>query len=89
MHEVEIQEGVIQVDANIIGQNLGLEPFEVQRLMREGKLTSSCERGVNEDDGHYRLTFFLGRRRLRLIVDEAGRIIQQSVIDSGAAAWRS
>ena len=76
MHEVEIQEGVIQVDANTIGQNLGLEPFEVQRLMREGKLTSSCERGVNEDDGHYRLTFFLGRRRLRLIVDEAGRIIQ-------------
>jgi len=89
MHEVEIQEGVIQVDANIIGQNLGLEPAEVQRLMGEGKLTSSCERGVNEDDGHYRLTFFLGRRRLRLIVDEAGRIIQQSVIDSGAAAWRS
>ena len=89
MLEVEIQEGVIQVDANIVGQNLGLEPFEVQRLMREGKLTSSCERGVNEDDGHYRLTFFLGRRRLRLIVDEAGRIIQQSVIDSGAAAWRS
>jgi Family of unknown function (DUF6522) len=89
MHEVEIQEGVIQVDANIIGQNLGLEHSEVRRLMREGKLTSSCERGVNEDDGHYRLTFFLGRRRLRLIVDEAGRIIQQSVIDSGAAAWRS
>jgi Family of unknown function (DUF6522) len=89
MHEVEIQEGVIQADANIIGQNLGLGPFEVQRLMREGKLTSSCERGVNEDDGHYRPTFFLGRRRLRLIVDEAGQIIRQSVIDSGAAAWRS
>ena len=35
----------------IIGQDLGLEPFEVQRLMHEGKLTSSCERGVDEDAG--------------------------------------
>jgi Family of unknown function (DUF6522) len=86
MHEVEIQDGVIQVDASIIGQSLGLEPFEVQRLMREGKLTSSCERGVDQDHGRYRLTFFLGSRRLRLIVDEAGHIIQQSVIDPGAAA---
>ena len=90
MLKVEIQgDDTFQIDASILVRDLGLEPFEVQRLMREGKLTSSCERGVNEDDGHYRLTFFLGRRRLRLIVDEAGRIIQQSVIDSGAAAWRS
>jgi hypothetical protein len=29
MHEVEIQDGVIQVDASIIGPDLGLEPFEV------------------------------------------------------------
>ena len=37
MHEVEIQDGVIQVDASIIGRDLGLEPFEV--LSRERKLT--------------------------------------------------
>jgi hypothetical protein len=86
MSKLEIQDGVIQIDANIIGQTLGLEPLEIQRLMREGKLTSSCERGVNDDVGRYRLTFFLGSRRLRLIVDEAGRIIQRSLIDFGAAA---
>ena len=68
MPEVEINDGVIQVDASIIGQHLGLEPYEVQRLMREGKLTSSFERGVDEDEGRYRLTFFHGGRRLRLII---------------------
>ncbi len=86
MHEVEIQDGVIQVDASIVGKHLGLEPFEVQKLMREGKLTSSCERGVDEDEGHYRLTFFHGGRRLRLIIDNAGRIIRRSLIDFGAKA---
>jgi hypothetical protein len=86
MHEVEIQDGVIRVDASIVGKHLGLEPFEVQELMREGKLTSSCERGVDEDEGHYRLTFFHGRRRLRLIIDNAGRIIRRSLIDFGAKA---
>jgi Family of unknown function (DUF6522) len=86
MRKLEIQDGVIQIDANIIGQSLGLEPLEIQRLMREGKLTSSCERGVNDDAGRYRLTFFLGSRRLRLIIDESGRIIQRSLVDFGAAA---
>src|ERR1700730_2177532 len=84
MHEVEIQDGVIQVDASIIGKDLGLEPCEVQRLMREGKLTSYCERGIDEDDGHYRLAFFHGGRRLRLIIDGAGRIIRRSLVYFGA-----
>jgi hypothetical protein len=86
MHEVEIQDGVIQIDANVVGLHLGLELFEVQKLIREGKLTSSCERGIDEDDGRYRLTFFHGGRRLRLITDEAGRIIRRTLIDFGAAA---
>jgi Family of unknown function (DUF6522) len=82
MHKVEIQGDVtIQVDASLISESLGLEPFEVQRLMREGKLTSSCERGVDEDAGRYRLTFFHENRRLRLITDSTGRIIRRSLID--------
>jgi len=86
MDEVEIHDGVIQVDVSIVSQHLGLEPFEVQRLMREGKLTSRFERGVDEDDGRYRLTFFHGGRRLRLIIDETGQILRQSLVDFGTAA---
>ena len=84
MHKVEIQgDGTIQIDASIIGQDLGLEPVEVRRLMHEGKLTSSCERGVDEDAGRFRLTFFHENRRLRLITDNTGRIIRRSLIDFG------
>ena len=37
--------------------------------MRKGETTSLSERGVNEDAGRYRLTFFHNSRRFRLIVD--------------------
>src|SRR4249920_1244741 len=68
MLKVEIQgDDTFQIDASIVVRDLGLEPFEVQRLMHEGKLTSRCERGVDEDVGRYRLTFFHKNRRLRLI----------------------
>ena len=67
MLKVEIQgDDTFQIDASIVVRDLGLEPFEVQRLMHEGKLTSRCERGVDEDAGRYRLTFFHENRRLRL-----------------------
>jgi len=45
MHKVEIQDGVIQVDASIIGRDLGLEPFAVQSLRRERKLALMKRRG--------------------------------------------
>ncbi len=84
MHKVQIQgDDTFQIDASTIGRDLGLQPFEVQRLMHEGKLTSSCERGVDEDAGRYRLTFFHGNRRLRFITDNTGQIIRRSLIDFG------
>ena len=52
MLKVEIQgDDTFQIDAGILARDLGLEPFEVQRLMHEGKLTSRCERGVDEMRG--------------------------------------
>ena len=87
MLKVEIQgDDTFQIDVSIVVRDLGLEPFEVQRLMHEGKLTSRCERGVDEDAGRYRLTFFHGNRRLRLITDSTGQIIRRSLVDFGTAA---
>jgi Family of unknown function (DUF6522) len=84
MHKIDIQDdGTIQIDASIIGWQLGLEPFEVRRLMHEERLTSRCERGVDEDEGRYRLTFFHENRRLRLITNSSGRIIRRSLVDFG------
>jgi hypothetical protein len=83
MSDVQFEEGSISVDAKLIGKSLGVEVPLVQALIREMKITSICERGVDQDAGTYRLTFFHGSRRLRLIVGEAGNIIRHSTIDFG------
>jgi hypothetical protein len=81
--DIQFEEGSISVDAKLIGKSLGVEVPLVQALMREGKITSICERGIDVDAGTYRLTFFHANRRLRLIVGEAGNIIRRSTIDFG------
>ena len=75
---VEFEEGTLRIDAAVIGQGLNVEPPLVQILMREGKITALCERGVDEDAGRYRMTFFHENRRFRLVVDEGGNAIQRS-----------
>lgn len=68
------------VDAQTIGEGLRLAPEEVVRLLREGAITSLVERGENEDEGLWRLSFFHASTRLRLIVDESGTILKRSRI---------
>ena len=48
-----------------------------------GKIESLCERGLDEDAGRYRLTFFYESRRFRLLVDEEGNVIRHSLVDFG------
>lgn len=84
MTTIEFEEGALKVDATIIGQCLGIEPARVPGLMREGKITSLCERGIDDDAGRYRLTFFYENVRFRLVVDEIGNVVQRSTIDFGA-----
>jgi len=92
MSDIQLENGSISVAASLIGKGLGVDASLVQALMRDRKITSICERGVDEDAGTYRLTFFHGNRRLRLIVGEAGNVIRRSTIDFGdhanAAALR-
>lgn len=80
---IEVDGDGIRVDAAIIGQGLGVEPQTVPDLMRQGAITGVCERGVDEDAGRYRLTFFCKSRRFRLIVEDNGRVVQRSSIDFG------
>jgi Family of unknown function (DUF6522) len=81
MRMIKFEEGAIQVDATIVGEGLGIEPSRVQAHVLEGKVTSLCERGVDEDIGRHRLTFCCGSRRFRLIVDEAGNVVQRSLVN--------
>lgn len=83
MTKLEILNDAVHIDASIVAQALGFEPSFVQTMMREGEITSLCERGVDADAGRHRLTFFHKSRRFRIIVDETGKVIQSSIIDFG------
>lgn len=67
------------VDAGLLAEGLGLDPATVLTAMREKKITSRFERGVDGDAGRNRLTFFHGSRRFRLTIDEDGKILERSV----------
>lgn len=83
MAMVEFEDGALQVDVAVIAKGLGIEPPLVQEGMRDGRITSLCERGVDEDEGRHRVTFFSGSRRFRFIIDDEGDIVQRSALDFG------
>lgn len=85
MKPVEIRDGVIEVEASVIAEGLGLPLPQFRRDMRAGKITSLSERGTDADMGRHRLTFFSEHRRLRLVVDDKGTILQRSALDFGDA----
>lgn len=66
----------IEVDAAVIGKGLEMDPSLVPGYLRRGTITSLCERGVGEDDGQYRLTFYFEKRRFRILTNRAGNVIQ-------------
>ena len=70
-------EGFI-VDATLLSRAFGLPAEEVRQMMRDGRITSRCEAGVDEDAGRWRLTFLHDGRNFRLTVDAAGEILKQS-----------
>lgn len=76
----------IFVDATLLAGLLRLDATDVHALMRSGAITSLCERGVGEHEGHYRLNFFYRNRRARVKVDSQGNVLRHSVIDFGEVA---
>lgn len=67
------------VDAALIADGFGIGPASVQALMRARRITSRCERGIEQDAGRYRLTFRHHDRALRFVVDDRGEILQRTV----------
>ena len=80
---IHIDGGTFEVDAATIADGLGIDSSSLRQRMREGRVTSRCERGVDSDEGRYRLTFSTEQRRLRLVVDQAGNVLQRSTINFG------
>jgi hypothetical protein len=80
---IEFSEGTFVVDAGLLGELLGVPASRAPILMREGAITSVCERGVDDNEGEFRFSFFYRNRRARLSIDPTGCIIRRSVIDFG------
>lgn len=83
---VEFEDGALSLDATIVADGFGLEPEQLRQLMRSAKITTRHERGVDADAGLHRLTFLYGKRRLQLLVDATGAIIDRSYTESDDAA---
>lgn len=81
--QIAMVDGDFEVPAELIAHGLDVPLEELLGLMRTGAVTSRCERGIEQDAGHHRLTFFHKARRLRLIVDSDGRLIRRTAIDAG------
>lgn len=79
MSKVTFEDGAFNVDAELLGREFGIAPAMVQAHMRDGRITSRCERGIDEDAGRWRLTFFHDKHRLRLVVDKTGTILERSL----------
>lgn len=85
MKSIEFDNGNVEIDASVIAEGLGIALPLLRKQMRAGKITSLSERGIDDDIGRHRVTFFSEHRRFRLVVDEFGAIIQRSTLDFGDA----
>ena len=83
MKPVEFENGAVEIDASVVAEGLGVALSLLRTQMRAGQITSQSERGIDDDAGRYRLTFFSDHRRFRVVVDESGAIIQRSTLNFG------
>ena len=67
----------IEVDAATVAAGLGLDTAKFRTLMREGKITHLTERGIDADAGLWRVTFHYQARRVRLVVDATGTVVDR------------
>ena len=85
MKPVEFENGIVQIDAAVVADGLGIALPVFRKEMQSGRITSVCERGIDADQGRHRITFFSAHRRFRLVVDEGGTIVQRSTLNFGNA----
>ncbi|MGH8255460.1 MAG: DUF6522 family protein [Steroidobacteraceae bacterium] len=64
------------VDAAVLAQALHLPPEEVLRKIHARQITAVHEHGIDEDLGRERLTFYDRNRRVQLLIDEQGNILE-------------
>ncbi|MEZ5725069.1 MAG: DUF6522 family protein [Paracoccaceae bacterium] len=78
MSDVTRQGEDFAVEAKVIAEGLGLPEHAIARAMSTGAITSRMERGEGADEGRFRLSFFHGKKVLRLTVDASGKVLRRA-----------
>lgn len=58
----------LTIDADLVAPLLGLAPDAFMAAIRRGGISQVTERGIDDDQGRYRVTFRYRRRRCRIVV---------------------
>lgn len=66
----------IGIDGTVVAASLGLDVEAFRQLMHDRRVSVLCERGIGEDAGLYRATFYYGDRRFRAVIESSGRIVR-------------
>ncbi len=74
---LDVTDGQITVDARDLAPLIGCAPAEVPTHMREGRITSTFEKGEGEDAGRFRVTFRFGTTKVRFTCAEDGTVLSQ------------
>lgn len=75
----------IEVDASLIADGLEIESSLVQAHLHAGRIRVLSERGIGDDLGTFRVTFYLGSRSLRLLLDASGTVLDREQRTTGNA----
>lgn len=86
---IEFDGETFKVDAALIAEAFGIDARLLRSLMHAGRITSRCERGMDQDAGRYRLTFYHDDRSVRLIVAESGDLIEREIDHDRVARQRT
>ena len=89
MTSVTITAQGFEVDAVMVAAAFGLDPAELRDKMRAGDVTSLCEKGIDADEGRFRLTFRHKGRALRLTVDAEGRVVSRATFPAHRPGQKS
>ncbi|CAM3121039.1 hypothetical protein SAMN04488021_11441 [Paracoccus aminovorans] len=81
MSQIEFGKNGIQVDAALLAKAFRIGTDALRQSMRDGTITSRCERGEGADAGRVRLVFFSSRRRVRITADDSGNVLTCTAVD--------
>jgi hypothetical protein len=89
MSQITFSGQMIEIDAALVAKGLHMDPGDLRDAMQQGHVTRKVEKGEGEDAGRFRVTFYSPTRRLRLLFDAQGVILQTSSADYSRKARKT